>query len=71
MRRFTVLLMASLLVGGVAQAKAGGGISKLRASVRNFFLPSEGSYSGLQQTAIPQALAKDKIISVLLVDPAG
>ena len=49
MRLVALLLTASLLVGGVAQAKAGGMASKLRASVRNFFLSSEGSYSGLQQ----------------------
>ena len=57
MRLFALLLAASLLVGGVAQAKAGGVSSKLRASVRNFFLSSEGSYSGLQQRLAAVAIA--------------
>ena len=57
MRLVIILLAASLPVGSVAQAKAGGGVSKLRASVRNFFLPSEGSYSGLQQRLAAVAIA--------------
>ena len=57
MRISCFLLMTSLVVGNVAQAKAGGSFSKLRASVRSFFLPSEGSYSGLQQRVAAIAIA--------------